>query len=477
MAGEDVNGPPQPREVDRRDFYPFRIEEHYFLARFAYRRAKLSGGCFDELMDILKGMFPDGHVPWKNIDELFKTLDAIEVGGMPWNGSIAMHEGCLPPDPPLWMTQKYEFWFRQPLAVLEEQLANPEFADHIDHAPKRMFRKRRKGRGVRRRFRDLMSGDWAWEQADILAQESTNHGAMFAPVVLGSDKTTVSVATGQNEYYPLYASLGNLQNHARRAHRNGVSVIGFLAIPKTDHEGQNTAEFRRFRRQLMHTTLVRILDSLKPWMTTPRVTLCGDGHYRRVIYGIGPYIADYPEHCLMSGIVYGCCPRCTASRANLDFDPGGIPRSSTHTRLMFVVERGSLSKMWDKHGIVADVQLFTMSFPRADIHDLLTPDLLHQVIKGVFKDHLVTWIVEWMENEPNGKELLSKFDRRIAAAPSFPGLRRFPQGRGFKQWTGNDSKALMKVILPALDGLVPAGMVRALSTFLEFCYIVRRSVI
>jgi len=34
---------------------------------------------------------------------------------------------------------------------------------------------------------------------------------------------------------------------------------------------------------------------------------------------------------------------------------------------------------------------------------------------------------------------------RIAAAPPFSGLRRFPQGRGFKQWTGDDSKALMKV--------------------------------
>jgi hypothetical protein len=34
---------------------------------------------------------------------------------------------------------------------------------------------------------------------------------------------------------------------------------------------------------------------------------------------------------------------------------------------------------------------------------------------------------------------------RIAAVPSFTGLRRFPEGRGFKQWTGDDSKALMKV--------------------------------
>ena len=37
------------------------------------------------------------------------------------------------------------------------------------------------------------------------------------------------------------------------------------------------------------------------------------------------------------------------------------------------------------------------------------------------------------------------FQHRIAAAPPFSELRRFPEGRGFKQWTGDDSKALMKV--------------------------------
>jgi hypothetical protein len=56
---------------------------------------------------------------------------------------------------------------------------------------------------------------------------------MFVPVILGSDKTTVSVATGHNEYYPLYASIGNVQNHVRQAHRNAVSLVGFLAIPKS----------------------------------------------------------------------------------------------------------------------------------------------------------------------------------------------------------------------------------------------------
>jgi hypothetical protein len=85
------------------------------------------------------------------------------------------------------------------------------------------------------------------------------------------------------------------------------------------------------------------------------------------------------------------------------------------------------------------------------------------------------------------------YSDRIAAVPPFPGLRRFPEGRGFKQWTGDDSKALMKVCgylivrysfanatqvyLPAIEGHVPAQMLRAFSAFLDFCYLVRRNIV
>jgi len=55
---------------------------------------------------------------------------------------------------------------------------------------------------------------------------------MFVPVTLGSDKTTVSVGTGDNEFWPLYGSVGNIHNNMRRAHGAGFVLIGFLAIPK-----------------------------------------------------------------------------------------------------------------------------------------------------------------------------------------------------------------------------------------------------
>jgi Plavaka transposase len=81
--------------------------------------------------------------------------------------------------------------------------------------------------------------------------------------------------------------------------------MGFIA----DQEFQNDSDFRNFRRHLFHASLQAALKPLQSAMTKPEVTLCADGYYRRVIYGIGPYIADYPEQVLLSCIVQGWCPR------------------------------------------------------------------------------------------------------------------------------------------------------------------------
>jgi hypothetical protein len=76
-----------------------------------------------------------------------------------------------------------------------------------------------------------------------------------------------------------------------------------------DKAHTESADFRRFRRQLFHASLATILSSLKPGMTVPEVVLCPDGHFRLIIWGLGPYIADYPEQLLLCCIVQGWCPR------------------------------------------------------------------------------------------------------------------------------------------------------------------------
>ncbi|KAG0703822.1 hypothetical protein DFH29DRAFT_998265 [Suillus ampliporus] len=53
----------------------------------------------------------------------------------------------------------------------------------------------------------------------------------------------------------------------------------------------------------------------------------------------------------------------------------------------------------------------------------------------------------------------------------------FPQGRNFKQWTGDDSKALMKIYLLAIEGYVPTDIVHAFHALLKFCYLVHHNII
>ncbi|KAH8071048.1 hypothetical protein BXZ70DRAFT_1058347 [Cristinia sonorae] len=470
---------PPPLHTSRTtaDWSPFDSRLQFEMAEFLYKRTQMSQSNIDWLMDAFAafGYSADLPPPFDNHRHMHSTIDAIPLGDAPWHSFTATYTGVKPNhNVPEWMNAEYEVWCRNPRTIIRNMLANPAFKDNFDAAPFREY-----DSDNVRQYSNLMSGDWAWRQADLIAKESTNnHGAMFAPIILGSDKTTVSVATGQNEYYPLYISLGNITNNMRRAHRDAVALLGFLAIPKSDRKDLKDTDFRKFRRQLFHSSISTILQPLRAGMSKPEVARCPDGHFRRVIYGLGPYIADYPEQVLAACVVQGWCPLCPQQRTLLDQPVNGSRRSREHTGVLLGVFDSKV--LWREYGVVSDVVPFTNDFPRADIHELLSGDLLHQVIKGAFKDHLVTWVGQYLHiehGEARAKEILDEIDRRIAAAPEFPGLRRFHQGRDFKQWTGDDSKALMKVYIPAIKGLVPDEMVKAFSSFMEVCYLARRSVL
>ena len=49
----------------------------------------------------------------------------------------------------------------------------------------------------------------------IMNDNPVMNGGTFIPIILGSDKTTVSVGMGQNDYWPVYISIGNIHNNVR----------------------------------------------------------------------------------------------------------------------------------------------------------------------------------------------------------------------------------------------------------------------
>ncbi|KAH9021931.1 hypothetical protein EDB84DRAFT_1511344 [Lactarius hengduanensis] len=467
--------PPHPREraLNGGDWEPFADRVQFELADLVYRRAELSAPNIDAILNLWAQSMSefDASAPFKNHEEMHAIIDSSALGDIPWeclmtipSEDIADSESA----PASWMRTTYEVWYRNPDAVVSAMLDNPDFEGQFDLRPYVDL----DAKGVRR-WNNVMSGNVAWRNSnEIFVSNSSTEGAMYCPLILGSDKTTVSVATGNVEYHPVYLSLGNPHNTVRRAHRNAVIPIAFLAIPKRDR-GDDSPRFRVFKRQLYHASLAEVLSPLRPWMTTPVVRRCPDGHFRRVIFDLIAFIADYPEQMMLTGLIQGWCAKCTALSTNLDVY--AVPRTPNYTEtLRDILDSRTL---WDEHGIDDDIVPFTSNFPRANIYQMISPDLLHQVIKGTFKDNLVDWVCDFLviqHGETRAGVILDDIDRRIAAVPAFPGLRRFPHGRRFKQWTGDDSKALMKVYLPAIVGYVPDDIVKCLSAFLEACYISRR---
>ncbi|KAI5999674.1 hypothetical protein EDD15DRAFT_2386398 [Pisolithus albus] len=447
------DAPPPPRaERAPDDWTPYHNRLEFELADFLFTHAEMPAKKIDTLLDIWAA----------SLLELGGVIDNTCVGSVKWDNFTIRYTGEERGNSPApWMSDSHDVWYRDPREVIHDILANSGFTTSNDE----------------RHWEDFMSGDWAWEQADrILSDDPTTAGATLVPVILGSDKTTVSVATGQTDYYPLYLSIGNVRNTVRRAHRNAMVLIAFLAMPKTTREHAGTPAFRNFKRQLFHSSLTRILHSLRRPMKIPETVLFGDNYYRCVVYALAAYIADYEEQVLLSCIVRNWCPKCLAHRDNLDED--ALRQTREHSDI--VIEEFELRKLWDTYGIVHDIVPFTNDFPRADIHEMLLPDILHQLIKGGFKDHLVDWVERYLvhiHGKAEAERILDDIDRRIAAVAPFAGLRRFPQGWHFKQWTGDDSKGLMKVHIAAIDGHVPRDMVCTFRAFLDFCYLVRRNVI
>ncbi|KAG0704886.1 hypothetical protein DFH29DRAFT_981215 [Suillus ampliporus] len=342
----DQNAPQPPRtDTSPNDWTPYESRITFEMAEFLFSRNQTSAKQIDTLLDLWAALLikHNDAPPFTGHCDLYNTIDATPLGDVPWETfSMSYNE--------------------------------------IEYVPYRDYTAEDK-----RCFKNFFSGDWTWGQADIIAQNEETHGSSFVPLIIGSDKTTVSVATGHTEYHPLYMSIGNIFNSTRHAHHNGVVLVGFLAIPKTTKEHAGDTDYCNFRRQM----------AIKPYMNAPDVAHFPDGHFHRVIYGLGPYIADYPEQVLLSGVVQGWCPKCLADRRDLDGDGPCLRQCEKHRELL--TKELKYGKLWEEYGIVSDVVPFMNDYPRADIHELISPDILHQIIKGAFKDHLVDWVESYLK--------------------------------------------------------------------------------
>ncbi|KAF8242189.1 hypothetical protein K440DRAFT_648408 [Wilcoxina mikolae CBS 423.85] len=153
----------------------------------------------------------------------------------------------------------------------------------------------------------MWTADWWWK-----IQESLPDGSTVVPVILGSDKTMLSILSGDKSAWPVYLSIGNLSKAKRRSVKsNGLILIGLL--PRCPN-GPNTHTIKIAYQESM---AIKLRPLEEPVQSGIKV-VCADGRTHHAYPWIASFLADYPEQCNITGIKYGWCPHC-------EIDPDDMP--------------------------------------------------------------------------------------------------------------------------------------------------------
>ncbi len=207
---------------------------------------------------------------------------------------------------------------------------------------------------------------------------------------------------------------------------------------------------------------------LAPLITTGQdgvEAVCADGVVQHVHPVVAAYIADHPEQCLVTGCQENFCPKCTVHSFAL-----GEPVYLTMKKPGPVVEAIDRAARGEKPAEFQDLSLrlidpFWHELPHCDIFSCITPNLLHQLHKGVFKDHTISWVTKSLDGGGN------EIDQRFKMLPGHPALRHFKKGIALiSQWTGTEYKHMEHVFLGVMTGASDPMAVRAVRAVLDFIY-------
>ena len=286
---------------------------------------------------------------------------------------------------------------------------------------------------------------------------------MLAPVILASDKTNLSQFGGDKQAWPVYLTIGNISKAIRRQpSSHGSILIGYLPVTKLtsfSERARSNAQHRLFH-QAMRTLLQPLIAAGRNGV----LMTCADSKIRHVFPILAAYVADYPEQCLVACCNENRCPKCTVWWAERGENKRSTPRTEESFKTTLQRRKNGEDPIeFDLEGLREIYSPFWSDLPHTDIFLAITPDILHQLHKGVFKDHFVKWCTSLV-----GEEAI---DTRFRAMSTHPHLRHFKKGiSSISQWTGKEHKEMQKVFIGVLAGIAPPRVVVAARGLLDFIY-------
>jgi hypothetical protein len=349
------------------------------------------------------------------------------------------------------------------------------FRDHLSYAPKKVYTDATKEEEI---INEMNTAEWWWEVqvrfacilsqplALTFAQKQLPSGATVAPIILASDKTQLSTFSGDKQAWPVYLSIGNISKSIRRQPSKQATVLlGYLPVTKLECISENDRKEKAYR--LFHFGMSLMLKPLIHAGSKGTLMVCADKRIRRVFPILASYIADYPEQCLVACNKENACPICLI-RPKQRGEPVDAPARQPK-KILKVLQRQqngdapSRYKVWNLRPVY---EPFWAKLPHTNIFKCFTPDLLHQLHKGVFKDHIVKWCIQ-VAGPHGAKEI----DQRFKAMPSYPGIRHFNKGISLiTQWTGREYKEMERVFASLIHGAVPSEVSAVARAVVDFVY-------
>ena len=268
---------------------------------------------------------------------------------------------------------------------------------------------------------------------------------------------------GDQVTWPIYLSIGNI---AKEKHRevsvHATVLIRYIPVSKLECFTEETRSLASYR--LFHHCMRIILEPLIDAGQKGVEMLCADGKVCRIHSILAAYVADHPEQCLVVNVKENRCPRSTIEPDARGKPNGCTPKTVTEALdLLEEHAEGEDPPAFEAQGLRPVYEPFWKDLPYADIFSCLTPDILHQLHKGVFKDHLMQWITAVISED--------ELDRRFMAMPNVSGLRHFMRGIShMQQWTGTKHKEMQKVFVALLSGAVLAKVLTVAQAVVDFIY-------
>ncbi|KAG6906379.1 hypothetical protein DXG01_014194 [Tephrocybe rancida] len=219
--------------------------------------------------------------------------------------------------------------------------------------------------------------------------------------------------------------------------------------------------------QLFHDCMKRILEPLVKAGKEGVNMKCADGFVHKVYPILAAYIGDYPEQGLVVCCQENSCPTCTV-QLNKHGDPiHSVLRDPKKTLdILKKACQGLKLKAFEDQSL-RPVKPFWRNLPHCNIFSCITPDILHQLHKGMFKDHIIKRSTEAILLPKDEDEV----DRRFRSMTPHPMLHHFKKGiKLTSQWTGTKYKNMEKVFLGILAGAMDPAVIQCIRGALDFIY-------